>query len=886
MAKKHYSEITLHDRLSRLAFTQACKLLGFEGRKLIQEGGAIEITDINAQAKLTEKEFTLKIEDATASITLDQFRQNQLLLNCSECSSFCVHLGAALSLILEEKTLLGLAIPPKERVPIESMSESELISFELNKRLERAKKEKMNVKSKSEKTLWSDYVVTNSESGKSYRVALRGWEYGESFCTCSDFKKNTLGTCKHILNVISKVKKKFTDAEKKKPYIRTNFSIYLHFGKSVSLRLGVPSKLKPNILELIKNYRGDHIENVSGLIQLIKKLEIENYPVNIYPDASEYIEITLSRDHLVKLSKEIRADPKRHPLRTSLLKVELLPHQLDGIAFALGASRAILADDMGLGKTIQGIGLAELLANTLGIKRVLIVCPTSVKSQWQSEIHKFCHRDVQVVVGAYQDRTKQYQSDCFFTICNYEQIVRDLMFVKNLTWDLIIIDEAQRIKNWEAKTSQEIKSLHSRFALALTGTPIENRLDDLFSIAEFIDNRHLGPAFRFFNIHKVSDEKGKVLGYKNLDQLRNRLQSVLLRRTRGMVMKDLPSRVDQIIRIPATKEQEVFNTIQMQIVQSIITKRFISEMDLLRLQKALLLARMNANSTYLISKSQPSYSSKIEKINELFDQIKQEPDRKCIIFSEWTTMLDLIEVQLNKRKMGFVRLDGQVPQKKRQQIVDEFKNNEKCIFFITTNAGSTGLNLQVANTIINVDLPWNPAVLEQRIARAHRMGQKNKIQVYIMVSTKTIEEKMLTTLASKKMLALAALDFNSKVNEVSITSGIDELKNRLEELLGAETEAANDVDSLKESEKVASENKEKFALASGTLLSSVFDMMGSLVPQNENEQTKKAQADIFQKLQGLVELDKNGNFSLKITLPNQNTIVNMSRVLAGFATTS
>ncbi|MQA92971.1 MAG: helicase, partial [Gemmatimonas sp.] len=256
-------------------------------------------------------------------------------------------------------------------------------------------------------------------------------------------------------------------------------------------------------------------------------------------------------------------------------------------------------------------------------------------------------------------------------------------------------------------------------------------------------DRRLGPAFRFFNRHRVTDEKGKVLGYKDLDRLRENLGPVLLRRTRTSVMKDLPERTTEIVRIPPTAEQLDLELAQMKVVSSIVNKKYLSEMDLLRLQKALLLARMNANSTFLVDKQEPGYSSKLARLAELFEELAAEDARKIVLFSEWTTMLGLIERHIERLGLAYVRLDGSVPQKNRQRLVDRFQRDAACRLFITTNAGSTGLNLQAANTVINVDLPWNPAVLEQRISRAHRMGQKNPVQVYLLVTEDTIEEKLL-----------------------------------------------------------------------------------------------------------------------------------------------
>jgi superfamily II DNA/RNA helicase len=196
-------------------------------------------------------------------------------------------------------------------------------------------------------------------------------------------------------------------------------------------------------------------------------------------------------------------------------------------------------------------------------------------------------------------------------------------------------------------------------------------------------------------------------------------------------------------------------------------------------------------------------------------------------------MLNLIEPLLAKRGLDFVRLDGSVPQKQRQELVHKFQTDPECRLFLTTNAGSTGLNLQSANTVINVDLPWNPAVLEQRVARAHRMGQQQSVQVFVLVTEGTIEENLLATLAAKKELALAALDVESDVEQVDLASGMDELKSRLELLLGARPEAPLD-ETIKaaseEAARVSSDtHRERVAAAGGEMLGAAFKFLGELV---------------------------------------------------------
>ena len=874
--------IKLKDKLSHLTYRQACKLLGPEGPQLIRAGGKYEI-DITEQVVLKNDLFRLSLHDAVVTISLRPERNQRLHFDCSACTTACAHVGAAFSLILEEKLALGLSAPPPERIPVESLSDKELVEQAIADRVERAKSEKMELRSIDSNKLWTDYTITNSSSGKTYRVALRGWERGDSYCSCPDFRKNTLGTCKHILHALENVKKRFNKTVKNTPYEVKDICIHIQYGEKLELRVLVPKDLDTETMELLRPVTNKSIKDVRDLLVRIKKIENLGHGITIYPDAEEYMNKRLYLERIKSKVNEIRKDPENHPLRKTLLNVELLPYQLDGIAFAVGAGRAVLADDMGLGKTIQGIGVAELLSAEAGISKVLVICPASLKSQWRLEIKRFSDRTCQLVLGSAEERATQYDNSCFFTICNYEQVLRDINSIETVKWDLIILDEGQRIKNWETKTSQTTKSLRSPFALVLSGTPLENRLDDLYSIVEFIDDRRLGAAFRFFNTYRVIDEKGKVLGYKNLDELRKKLKPVLLRRTRKEVMSELPPRTTELRRIPPTEEQISIHNGQRKIIQSIISKRYISEMDLLRLQKALLICRMAANSTFLVDKEPPGYSSKLDEIDILLDQLLSEQDRKIVLFSEWTTMLGLIEPFLRRRDLRYVRLDGSVPQKKRQALMHEFQKDSDCRLFITTNAGSIGINLQAANTVINVDLPWNPAVLEQRISRAHRMGQKNPVQVFILVTEETIEENLLGTLSAKHELAMAALDPDSEVTAVDLASGMEEMKRRLEVLLGTKPEAPVDESRKEQVEREAQQllRKEKIAGAGGQLLGAAFAFMSEILPQKEETEQTIQMAETFKsRLQECMEKDENGNLKMTITLPDESVLDNLAKSLA------
>jgi superfamily II DNA or RNA helicase len=882
---KKSAELTLRDRLSRLSLAEAKKLLGPTAEQRLRGGGKYEI-DLENDVSLDSSSFELRLDDATVRIFLSSDSTNRLGFSCSSCrAKVCDHVGVALSLLLEEKVGLGLARPPEERVPLELLDHDQLLHRVLSERARRASEEKMTLRSSDPTQPFTDYVVTNAASGKSYKIALRGLGQGASFCSCPDFKKNTLGTCKHILRVEDEVRRKFSKSALDTPPVRLGYTVHLVYGQDLELRLSSPTNPHPGEAAVVGDLSSGPIDDPAKLLRCIEGLEAMGADVTIYPDAEEYLHRLSIQGRISRLCDDIAAAPSTHPLRDKLLKQPLLPYQLQGVAFAARAGRSILADEMGLGKTIQAIGVAELLAREGAVRRVLVVCPTSLKSQWRGEVERFCDRSVQLVQGSAKERARQYDSEAFFTVCNYEQVLRDILFIEKASWDLIVLDEGQRIKNWEARTSRIIKGLRSTFALVLSGTPLENNLDELFSVAEFVDDRRLGPAFRFFNRHRVVDDKGRVIGLRDLGEVRRALCPILLRRTRDSVLGELPPRTLEYVRITPTAEQKHVHGANMMIVNAIIRKKYFTEMDLLRLRKALLMCRMAANATSLVDKQEPNHSSKLAALEELLGRLAAEPRRKIVLFSEWTSMLDLIEPLLAKAGLGFARLDGSVPQKQRAELVSRFHKDPSCRVFATTNAGSTGLNLQAADTVINVDLPWNPAVLEQRIARAHRMGQQRPVHVYVLVTEDTIEDKLLCTLAAKKELSLAVLDTSSDIDFVQLDSGGASLRHKLEELLGARPEAPLDETSKSEAEASVAreEQRRKMSVAGGQLISAAFAFLAEIVPPRQpNDEGLGATVaqELLRKLEGCLERDDEGRVQLTVTLPDPKVLDGLSQAIA------
>jgi SNF2 family DNA or RNA helicase len=448
-----------------------------------------------------------------------------------------------------------------------------------------------------------------------------------------------------------------------------------------------------------------------------------------------------------------------------LLKTRLYPYQAEGALFAARAGRAgraLLGDEMGLGKTVQAIATAELMARHLGVSRVLVVCPTSLKHQWKTEFARFADRPAQVIHGLRAQRQAQYTEDTFCRIVNYEMLARDADLIDAWAPELIVADEAQRIKNWDTIAARALKRIASPYALVLTGTPLENRLEELVSIVQFVDQHRLGPTLKLLDEHQARDEAGRVIGYRALDRIRETLAPVMLRRRKAEVLGQLPERVDSRLFVPLTQEQRVHHDESGVIVSRIVLRwrktGYLSDVDQRRLQCALQNMRMACNSTWLLD-HETDHGHKADELITLLDEWLEDPAAKVVVFSQWLGTHELIVRRLKARPWGHVLFHGGVPGEQRGALVERFHADPDCRIFLSTDAGGVGLNLQhAAAMVVNMDLPWNPAVLEQRIGRVHRMGQSRGVQVVNFIGQGSIEEGMLGVLAFKKSLFAGVLD--------------------------------------------------------------------------------------------------------------------------------
>ncbi|MBI4469567.1 MAG: DEAD/DEAH box helicase [Acidobacteria bacterium] len=647
-----------------------------------------------------------------------------------------------------------------------------LVEEQISERQERAKALKLTIMAKPDGQAWGDYSV-KSPSGRNYRVAMRGPGLFENYCSCPDFAVNTLGTCKHIEALLQQLRRRYRKALESQKWKRMRASLSLHYGENLGIRLSLPKNAGSKLREMASlHFNNDnllHADSYGRFHNMLEELRRLDETAVVYSDVLDFIDRENELAEGLETERRLlRKSKSTGPDLKGLLKVPLLPYQVRGALFLSCRGRGVLADDMGLGKTIQAIAAAELLRQRRGIQRVMVVAPASVKYQWMTEIRKFSDLPAQVIDGLMPQRKKLYSSPAFFNLTSYELVLKDLEDMQNLRPDLIILDEAQRIRNWVTATARTIKQLKSRYAFVLTGTPLENKLEELYSVVEFVDGRRLGPAFRFLKDHRIEDERGKLMGYRGLDQIHARLEPILLRRTRKEVMPDLPKRTDQVFRVPMTDEQAGPYGEQSDILARLIHKwerqGWLSEIDLRRITCCIQNMRMLCNSTFLFDK-ETHFSPKLDEFREIIRDLVVEENRKVLVFSEYERMTWLAGEALKKMEIDFVSLHGGVPGRKRGGLIERFRNDANCRVFLSTDAGGVGLNLQTASAVINFEPPWNPARLEQRIGRVHRMGQSQPVQVIHLMTERSIEERVWETLQLKK--ALFAALFDSPTSEVS-----------------------------------------------------------------------------------------------------------------------
>jgi len=672
---------------------------------------------------------------------------------------------------------------------------------EIALRRERASSEPMRMEIlEPSEPVFSTFAV-RSPSGACYEVEVRSLAERENSCSCPDFRTNGLATCKHVEAVIARLRRTPAGrAALARGSRSTRVELFMRRtgGEPAVVSVLPERKLPASVAAILGRYVGRdgslHGDPAEAVPALVRDLDGHRATVRIGKEVVLWATDRARRAVRAAERQEVEEELRSGRRSLAALKLPLYPYQVDGMLHLAFTERALLGDEMGLGKTAQAVAACALLRELRGVARVLVVCPVSVKAEWEEQITKFTDLPLRFVQGTKPARLACYEAPAFFTIANYEQVMRDVADVnQRLRPDVVILDEAQRIKNWNTQTARAIKRLESRYAFLLTGTPIENRIDEIYSIIDYIDLQVFGPLFRFNRTFYELDERGRPVGYRNLDELQRRIRPLLLRRRKDEIEAQLPERVDNNYFVQMSPAQlELYGEYEARVARlvAIAQKRPLTREEQAKLQRWLACMRMCCDTAYILT-PQNRECPKVHELEAVLEDLDVRRSRKAIVFSEWERMLELVRALAGEMTLGFAWHTGSVPQAKRRDEIRRFKHDPGCRLFLSTDSGGLGLNLQAASVVINCDLPWNPARLEQRIARAWRKHQTRSVHVVNLISEGTIEHKMVGTLAAKQRLADGILDARGDLAEVRMpTAAGERFLDRLRVLMDPEIRPA------------------------------------------------------------------------------------------------
>lgn len=670
---------------------------------------------------------------------------------------------------------------------------------EIERRRLRGLNEPSRIESQAQDDNFFGIYQVDSNNEQTYCVEIRSLAEPINSCDCPDHRINGLGTCKHIEATLYRLqyrrKRAFQNAAAKgSPYIEIFLDRRDH---QVRIRWPEGGHRRSKARDLITPFFSGNnmlVGNPLDTLPAMQRAINASHPaarrrIRVSRELNTWLDTLDRHAQRIRSRQHFETEVAAGNASLDLVKHPLYPYQQEGMLHLAFTGRALLADEMGLGKTVQAIAACELLRRTSGIRRVLVISPASLKGEWEEQIDKFTSLPSCIIQGTRAKRLRQYEDPAFFSLANYEQMRSDVEEINTtLAPDIIILDEAQRIKNWQTKTAISIKRLKSPYAFVLTGTPIENRIDEIYSIVQFLDPHIFGPLFRFNRDFYKLDEKGRAIGYKNLNQLHKKLQPIMLRRRKEEVEGQLPGRTINTYFVPMHKEQVLrYGEYKSRVARLAATakKRPLKKEEMEQLQLYLACMRMLCDTPYILDQN-CRISPKLKELGSILQEIMEDGDHKIIIFSEWERMLQLVREQAEEMGLGYALHTGKIPQPKRRAEIRRFKDDPECRLFLSTDSGSVGLNLQVADVVINLDMPWNPAKLEQRIARAWRKHQKRPVQVINLVSRGSIEHRMLSLLEQKRSLAEGVVDGKGK-NEMDLPSGRAAFLERIDTLIASES---------------------------------------------------------------------------------------------------
>jgi hypothetical protein len=716
----------VNSKLDELAKTITASLPYRQGSNLYHNGQCKMLSE-------SEKHFEFAIDDKHGDffVAIDIGRELASLCTCKS-QQLCRHQIAS---YLQLGQMLNVNQPNIPGSGIKYSREG-MIKRVVDERRNKAHQAKYSIEFAD--NIYGEHLLTN-EKGRQYYITFRDMKRKHGYCSCPDYRTNKLGTCKHLIFAFDKIAAENGFSNEQLPAYPF-IEVFLNPFREYKISWFYPEKPSGEVAELLYRYFGNknYIEDAmaEGFIGFINNAS-KYKQILIRPEVPEKvgrISEVLSLERLQTNTKVSFSD----------IHTDLLPFQKEGIKFATFKMGAIIADEMGLGKNIQALGTAMLKKQLFGFRHTLIISPASMMDQWVAEIEQFTTEAVLNPDIAIDEGKKTNSAERpFFSILSYENLIRNFDTIKSYPPDFLILDEAQRIVNYESLTFSILKSMGRKHVLALTGTPIQSKLIDLYSLMLLVDPGLLTPLWEFSYQHCYFDEdrSNKITGFYHLDQLNLKLKKVMIQRQKYEVIDELPSLSLYHIPVKLHKDQQKLHLSFALDALAQMSKKPITSYEVQQLSGQIRNMRMLCSSTYLADNT-TNFSPKLEELEHILNGKLDisKSTRKVVIFTEWKRMLNIIAKMLENSKLPFVEITEDTPSKDKEHLLKRFEEEDKYKILLTTEEASEGMDLQIIDTVINFDTPMGKAQKNRRTGIINPIRQPSaKFTIINLMAENSIE---------------------------------------------------------------------------------------------------------------------------------------------------
>jgi len=616
---------------------------------------------------------------------------------------------------------------------------------EIEKRRERGRAEHFSIENLTpDRPVFSNFRV-GSPSGQTYEVEVRDLAWREVFCTCVDFRVNRLGTCKHVEAVLDHLEKEQPDA----------FEEAIESGSET--------------IDLVPSADGRTLTIARNLGQLpVRARKWFNETGEVLPEQADQALAAFRKQKLaaLRISREVSEWEARREREADLFSarreyeqavqngraplsetaVPLAPYQREGMLHLAFRERAILADGVGLNRSSQAIGACALLERLDRVSRVLVIAPYSLRPSWEREIAQLTSLSYRTFPKASAARSAACREPAFFTLATYEQASEEVGLInETLAPDVVILDEAQRIRDWDSPIALRVKQLQSRYAFVLTSNEIGPDLDEVYALMSFVDPSVLGPLFRFNRDYYDFDEQGSPVGTRNLERLREKLRPFVLRRTHVAVATQIPSLSQAVYAVDFSSRQlKAYRKHEAVArgLQSEERKRSLTKPERATLMRNLGMMRMVSDALAVIGEQDSAEPPKLSEFRRILDELTGNPRAKVIVFTEWERMGRAIRRVCEDEGHASVFLHGDLTAAERRKEAARFAGEPECQIGISTDLGGSPLGIAGAQTLVHFDVPWNPRRIEER--RKSLPASAGGLQQELFIITRgSVEERLL-----------------------------------------------------------------------------------------------------------------------------------------------